>query len=148
MPHCIRVNTKHLYNIYTMSDQRLRRWVDVYKCYTNILCLLGYAILVCVSVEEGRRSVLPIQQKQNFKEWGAMAKINYSSGYAQPQQNVCTYNNNYILVYKEMSQALKFFKGNSVWYLFMKCLFVLRVIMAVNGSLSLCKRGCPWSYIM
>ena len=34
------VNTKHLYNIYTTSAQRLRHWPN-YKCYTNALCLLG-----------------------------------------------------------------------------------------------------------
>ena len=31
-------NTKQLYNIYTMLDQR----TTLYKCYTNVLCLLGY----------------------------------------------------------------------------------------------------------
>ena len=34
-------NTKHLHNIYTTSAQRLRRWPTLYKCYTNVLCLLG-----------------------------------------------------------------------------------------------------------
>ena len=33
---------KHLYNIYTMLDQRRRRWADVvFLGYTNVLCLLG-----------------------------------------------------------------------------------------------------------
>ena len=41
-------NTKHLYDIFTTSDQRRRRWADVvqitlYKCYTNVLWLLGRA---------------------------------------------------------------------------------------------------------
>ena len=30
-----------MYNIYTMLDQRPRRWATLYKCYTNVLCLLG-----------------------------------------------------------------------------------------------------------
>ena len=34
--------TKHLYNIYTTSAQRLRP--TLYKCYTNVLCLLGWWI--------------------------------------------------------------------------------------------------------
>ena len=46
-------NTKHLYNIYTMSAKRLRRWSNIvqmlYKClcllgiqnWMNVLCLLG-----------------------------------------------------------------------------------------------------------
>ena len=33
--------TKHLYSIYTMLDQRRRRWLALYKCHTNVLCLLG-----------------------------------------------------------------------------------------------------------
>ena len=39
----------HLYNIYTMFDQRRRRWVGLHKWYTNILCLLGWVtnILKC-----------------------------------------------------------------------------------------------------
>ena len=37
----IQVNTNHLNGIYTMLDQRRRRWADLYKCYTNVLCLLG-----------------------------------------------------------------------------------------------------------
>ena len=36
------VNTKHLYNIYTMLDQR----PTLYKCYTNALCLLGCARVI------------------------------------------------------------------------------------------------------
>ena len=32
---------KTLYNICTMLDQRRRRWAELYKCYTNVLCLLG-----------------------------------------------------------------------------------------------------------
>ena len=52
-------NTKHLYNIYTMLDQRQTQkncirfkqcWTNVediepslYKCYKNVLCLLGHA---------------------------------------------------------------------------------------------------------
>ena len=32
--------TKHLYNIYTMLEHRLRRWTNIDKCYTNVLCLL------------------------------------------------------------------------------------------------------------
>ena len=36
----ILANTKHLYNIYTTSVQRLRRWT-LYKYNTNVLCLLG-----------------------------------------------------------------------------------------------------------
>ena len=35
----IPVNTKHLYNIYTMLIQRVG--TALYKCYTNVLCLLG-----------------------------------------------------------------------------------------------------------
>ena len=31
---CTPVNTNHLYNIYT----------TLYKCYTNVLCLLGYSL--------------------------------------------------------------------------------------------------------
>ena len=34
------VNTKHLYNIYTMLDQRRRRCISV---NTNVLCLMGSA---------------------------------------------------------------------------------------------------------
>ena len=32
------VNTKHLYNIYAMSAQRLQ---TLYECFTTALCLLG-----------------------------------------------------------------------------------------------------------
>ena len=32
-------NTKHLYNIYTTSAKRLRRWSNIAN--TNVLCLLG-----------------------------------------------------------------------------------------------------------
>ena len=32
---------KHLHYIYTILDQRLRQWAALYKCYTNVLCLLG-----------------------------------------------------------------------------------------------------------
>ena len=34
-------NTKHLYNICTMSAQRLRFCSNLYKCYANVLRLLG-----------------------------------------------------------------------------------------------------------
>ena len=34
-------NIKHLYNIYTILDQRLRRCQILYTCHTNVLCLLG-----------------------------------------------------------------------------------------------------------
>ena len=34
-------NTKHFYNIFTTSAQRLRRWSNFVKCYANVLCLLG-----------------------------------------------------------------------------------------------------------
>ena len=34
----------HLYNMYTTSAQRLRRCPTLYKCYTNVLCLLGCTI--------------------------------------------------------------------------------------------------------
>ena len=37
----IPANTKYLYNICTMLDQRRRRVPTLYKCYTNVLCLLG-----------------------------------------------------------------------------------------------------------
>ena len=41
-PNWPRANTKHLYNICTMLDQRRRRWADVVQnCYTNVFCLLG-----------------------------------------------------------------------------------------------------------
>ena len=36
-------NTKHLYNIYATSAQRLRRCPTLYKYYTNVVCLLGAA---------------------------------------------------------------------------------------------------------
>ena len=45
LPRAISVNTKHLYTICTMSDQRRRRWADVvqmlYKCFlfAGIYCL-------------------------------------------------------------------------------------------------------------
>ena len=42
------VNTKHLYKIYTMPDQRWRRWADIARCYTNILCLLGDYLEICL----------------------------------------------------------------------------------------------------
>ena len=32
----IPLNTKHLYNMYTMLDQRRRRWPMLYICYTNV----------------------------------------------------------------------------------------------------------------
>ena len=39
----ISANTKHLYNIYTKSAQRLRRWPNIVQMiYKNVLCLLGY----------------------------------------------------------------------------------------------------------
>ena len=76
MPHCIQANTKHLYNvIYTMSDQRQNRWVDVYKCYKYFVYAGICNTSKCVS--GGRSTLGPT----------------------------------YILVYKEMSQAIKFFKG-------------------------------------
>ena len=34
-------NTRHLYNIYTTSAQRLRRWSNIASSHTNVLCLLG-----------------------------------------------------------------------------------------------------------
>ena len=34
---CININVLHLYNV----SQRLRRWPTLYKCFTNVLCLLG-----------------------------------------------------------------------------------------------------------
>ena len=34
-------NTNHLYNIYTTSAQRLRRWSNIVLSHTNVLCLLG-----------------------------------------------------------------------------------------------------------
>ena len=34
-------NTKHLYIIYTMLGQRRTVEPTLYKCYTNVLCLLG-----------------------------------------------------------------------------------------------------------
>ena len=34
-------NARHLYNIYAMSAQRLRRWSNIAKSHTNVLCLLG-----------------------------------------------------------------------------------------------------------
>ena len=34
-------NTKHLYNICTMLDQRRRRWADVVQMVYRCLCLLG-----------------------------------------------------------------------------------------------------------
>ena len=39
------VSTKHLYTIYTMLDQLRRRWAYLYKCYTNVLRLLGLLYL-------------------------------------------------------------------------------------------------------
>ena len=40
------VNTKHLYNICTMLDQR-RRQMTLYKCYANVMqmCLLGRPLI-------------------------------------------------------------------------------------------------------
>ena len=37
----IPVNTKYMYNMYTMLDQRRRRWANVVKMLYNVLCLLG-----------------------------------------------------------------------------------------------------------
>ena len=37
-------NTRHLYNIYTKSAQRLRRWSNIALSHTNDLCLLGMSI--------------------------------------------------------------------------------------------------------
>ena len=34
-------NTKHLYNIYTTSAQRLRRWSNIVQSHTNVLCSQG-----------------------------------------------------------------------------------------------------------
>ena len=53
-------NTKHLYNIYTMLDQRRRRWAALYKCYTNGLCLLDNLLVdlpsfVCYVMRGKRR---------------------------------------------------------------------------------------------
>ena len=41
----IPVNTKYLYSICTMLDQRQRRWVDVVQMLSNVLCLLGFPII-------------------------------------------------------------------------------------------------------
>ena len=38
--------SKHVHNIYTMLDQRRRRWPTLYKCCTYILCSLGDVINV------------------------------------------------------------------------------------------------------
>ena len=35
------VNTKHLYNIYTMLNQRRKRWANVVQMLYKCLCLLG-----------------------------------------------------------------------------------------------------------
>ena len=34
-------NTRHLYNIYATTAQRLRRWPNITSSHTNVLCLLG-----------------------------------------------------------------------------------------------------------
>ena len=34
-------NARHLYDIYAMSAQRLRRWSNIALSHTNVLCLLG-----------------------------------------------------------------------------------------------------------
>ena len=41
-----RANTKRLYNIYTTSAQRLRRWSNIVLGHTNVLCLLGVSTSV------------------------------------------------------------------------------------------------------
>ena len=47
--HRYRENTTHLYNIYTMLDQRRRP--TLYKCYTNVLSLLAKRDLIsCISL--------------------------------------------------------------------------------------------------
>ena len=38
--------SKYVHNIYTMLDQRRRRWPTLYKCCTYILCSLGDVINV------------------------------------------------------------------------------------------------------
>ena len=51
-PHCnkqqrghIPANTKQLYNIYTMLDQRRRRWADVVQMLYDFLCLLAFVLI-------------------------------------------------------------------------------------------------------
>ena len=36
------VNTKHLYNIYTTTAKVIEVGPTLYKCYTNVFCLLGH----------------------------------------------------------------------------------------------------------
>ena len=59
------VNTKLLYAICTMLDQRRRRWTDVVQVYTILLCLLGmlYAILVLRQANAGHYS--PVLSQAN-----------------------------------------------------------------------------------
>ena len=42
----IPANTKHLYDMCIMLVQRRRRWATLYKCYTNVLCLLGWSFVL------------------------------------------------------------------------------------------------------
>ena len=51
---CHPINAKNLYDIYTMSDQRRRRWPTLYKCYTNGLCLLGMHITITTDHDQDR----------------------------------------------------------------------------------------------
>ena len=45
-------STKHLYNIYTTSTQRRRRWSN-FVCYANVLCLLGMCCRVTGYIGHG-----------------------------------------------------------------------------------------------
>ena len=49
-------NIEHLHNIYTMSAQRLRRRPTLYKCYANVLYLLGRRQILTTKV--GPRAVM------------------------------------------------------------------------------------------
>ena len=50
-------NTRHLYNIYTTSAQRLRRWSNIALSHTNVLCLLGMSIQAWVKHFQHPRSI-------------------------------------------------------------------------------------------
>ena len=53
-------NTKHLYNMYATSAHCLRRWTKLYKCYTNVLCLLGLTTRPFISYDTCCLAEVPI----------------------------------------------------------------------------------------
>ena len=63
--------TKHLHNIDTTSAQGIRRGSTMYKCYTNILCLLGMRTIIVYVTFQSRLSQNVCHTLQRHLEYGS-----------------------------------------------------------------------------